>query len=154
MRLQRADRGRKGNYLVETAMMLTAFLFLILGTVDLGAALFRQYILSEAARQGARQAIVHGRNAPSGWKGGAWGPTTYGPVAATDSDAKAQAVAAFLGGVNPADVQVTMTWIDNSNAVEKRVRVTLTTTWTPLMGFIFGNPSVALTGASTMQIAH
>jgi hypothetical protein len=56
--------------------------------------------------------------------------------------------------MNPAAVQVTMTWPDGSNASEQRVKVTMTTTWTPLLGFIFGSPSVTLTGAAQMQIAH
>jgi hypothetical protein len=134
--------------------VVTVFLILALGAVDLGVAVLRQHVLAEAARQGVRQAIVHGERAPAGWKGGPWGPSTYGPIAATDSDAKAQAIAPYLGGMDPAAVQVTVTWPDGSNAVEKRVRVTLTTTWTPMLGFIVGNPSVTLTGSSTMQIAH
>jgi Flp pilus assembly protein TadG len=140
--------------LVEGAMVMTVFLTLVLGAIDLGTAVFRQHILSEAARQGARAAIVHGSLAPSSWNGGPWGTTTYGPVAANTSSSQAQAVAAYLGGMNPADVQVTISWPDGSNAAESRVTVTLTTPWTPLMGFIFGSPSITLTGASTMQIAH
>ena len=156
MRRRRADEGRKGTALLETVLLVAAFLTLVLGAIDLGVAVLRQHVLSEAARQGVRQAIVHGQLAPAGWKGGPWGTSTYGPVAATDSDPKAQAIAPYLGGMDPSAVQVTMTWLDNSNAVEKdyRVQVTLTTTWTPLMGFIFGYRSVTLTGASTMQIAH
>jgi hypothetical protein len=135
-------------------MVMTAFLTLVLGAIDLGTAVFRQHVLTQAARQGARAAIVHGSLAPASWKGGPWGTTTYGPVAASTSSPQAQAVASYLGGMNPADVQVTMTWLDSSNVAESRVTVTLTTTWTPLMGFIFGSPSTTLTGASTMQIAH
>jgi hypothetical protein len=140
--------------LVEASMVITVLLTLVIGAIDLGVAVFRQHVLTQAARQGVRQAIVHGKLAPTGWKGGPWGPTTYGPVAATDSDPKAQAVASYLGGMDPSAVQVTMTWPDSSNAVEKRVQVTLTNTWTPLLGFIFGNQSVTLTGAAKMQIAH
>jgi hypothetical protein len=111
-------------------------------------------VLTEAARQGARQAIVHGERATPGWKGGPWGPSTYGPTAATDSDSKAQAIAPYLGAMDPAAVQVTVAWPDGSNAVGKRVQVTLTTSWTPMLGFIFGSPSLTLTGSSQMRIAH
>jgi hypothetical protein len=154
MRLRWANPKRKGVSLVETALVITAFLVLTLGAVDLGVLVLRQHILSEAARQGVRQAIVHGEGAPAGWKGGPWGPASYGPVPATDSDAKAQALAPYLGGMDPAAVQVTITWPDGSNAVGKRVQVTLATTWTPLVGFLFGNSSVTLTGSSQMRIAH
>lgn len=151
---QRHNMPRGGATLLEAAITLLVFLILVLGAIDLGIAIFRTTVLSQAARQGARQAIVHGNLAKPGWKGGPWGPATYGPVAATDSDPKAQAVAPYLGGMDPGDVQVTYTWIDGSNLTEKRVRVTVTTTWSPLTLFIFGHLSLDLRGSSTMPIAH
>jgi TadE-like protein len=153
MRLRSHNR-RTGGTTVETVLTTTAFLALVLGAVDLGVAVFRQHVLSEAARMGVRQAIVHGPNAPSGWNGGPWGSSTYGPVAANASDPKAQAVCPYLTGMDPANVNVTVSWPDNSNAVEKRVQVSVTTTWKPVMGFVFGNNSVTLSASSTMQIAH
>jgi hypothetical protein len=127
---------------------------LCLGTIDLGMAVFRLHILSQAARQGARQAIVHGSLARSGWQGGPWGPTTYGPLPATSSDPQMQAVASSLVGVDPAQAQITVEWPDGSNAPGKRVTVTVTTTWSPLMVFIFGNQTTTLSASSTMPIAH
>jgi Flp pilus assembly protein TadG len=140
--------------MVEAALIVTVFLALVTGTIDLAVGVFRQHVLTHAARQGVRQAIVHGELAPSSWKGGKWGPTTYGPVAANDSNPKAQAIAPYLAGMDPANVQVTMTWPDGNNEVESRVTVTLTTTWTPVMGFVFGSRTVTLSASSTMRIAH
>jgi Flp pilus assembly protein TadG len=154
MRRPSSNRQRTGAALVEAALVTTVFLALVLGAVDLGGAVFRWHVLSEAARIGVRQAIVHGQNATAGWKGGPWGPSTYGPVAANASDPKAQAIAPYLAGMDPAAVNVTMSWPDSSNAVEKRVQVSLTSTWTPIMGFLFGSPTVRLRASSMMQIAH
>ena len=91
MLLRRQNSPRRGTTLPEMALTITALLMLALGAIDLGMAVFRQNVLSHAARQGVRQAAVHGRLARSGWKGGPWGPNadtnyTYGPVAATDAD--------------------------------------------------------------------
>ena len=154
MRLRRLNPPRRGASMAEAALTITAFLMLSLGAIDLGVAVFQQHVLSNAARQGVRAAIVHGSLAQSGWNGGPWGPSTYGPVAATSSDPKAQAVAKYLGGMDASTVQVTFTWPDNSNVSEKRVQVSLTKTWSPLLLFIFGNPSYTLSASSEMPISH
>ncbi len=73
---------------------------------------------------------------------------------ASDSDIKAQTVAKYLTGMDPGAVTVTFEWPDGSNLVEKRVRLTVSTTWRPIMLFIFGNRTVTLSASSTMPIAH
>jgi hypothetical protein len=138
--------------MVETALIVVALVSLLLGMVDLSVGIFHQHVLSQAARQGVRKAIVHG--ATPGNLMGAWGPTTYGPMPANDSDPKAQAIAPFLVGLNPSQVNVTYTWPDASNAVEKRVQVSLSTNWTPVLGFVFGSSPITLTASSEMPIAH
>jgi Flp pilus assembly protein TadG len=153
MRLRRTA-PRWATALPEMAITVTVFLSLMLGALDLGIAVFRLHVVTQAARQGARQAIVHGKTAPSGWNGGTWGPATYGPVAANSADPKAQAIAPYLTGMDLSAVQVTYQWPDNDNAVEKRVQVTVTTTWTPILAFIFGTSSTTISGSSTMLIAH
>jgi Flp pilus assembly protein TadG len=145
---------RKAATMVETALVFTAFMMLIVGSIDLGVAVFRYHVLSDAARIGVRKAIVHGSNASSSWNGGPWGTTTYGPKAANDSDVKAQAIAPYLVGMDTSKVNVTISWPDGSNAPEKKVTVTLSTTWTPILGFIFGSPTYTLSASSTMLIAH
>jgi Flp pilus assembly protein TadG len=148
MRLRRTA-PRSGTALPEMAITVTVFLSLMLGALDLGIAVFRLHVVTQAARQGARQAIVHGKMAPS-----VWGPSTYGPVAANSADPKAQAIAPCLTGMDLSAVQVTYQWPDNDNAIEKRVQVTVTTTWTPILAFIFGTSSTTISGSSTMLIAH
>jgi hypothetical protein len=156
MRLRCRTAPRRGATLTELALTITAFLALVLGSVDLGIATFRLHVLSQAARMGVRQAIVHGPNAPSGWNGGTWGPSTY-TAYANASDAKAQSIAPYLVGLNASQVQITMQWPGTgspANALEQPVSVTLTTTWTPMLGFIFGSNSYTLRASSEMPIAH
>jgi hypothetical protein len=126
---------------------------MVVGTIDLGLGMYYAHVLSEAARQGARVASVHGANALSSWNGGAWGPSTYTGTA-DSTDYHAQAIAAYLPGMDKSQVNITMSWPDGSNAVEKRVTVDLRATWTPVVGSVFGIPSVNLGAGSTMLIAH
>jgi Flp pilus assembly protein TadG len=140
--------------MVETTLVILPFLVITLGMVDLGNAVFRHHVISQAARQGVRKAIVHGSLAKSGWNGGTWGPATFGPVAATDTNPKSQAVAPYLSGLDPSATNITMQWLDTSNLPEKRVRVTVTTTWTPAVTLVFGGLTRTLSASATMPIAH
>src|SRR5262245_36309769 len=109
MRLPRVGRRRRGGAFVEATLVVTAFLALVVGG-------YRQHVLTQAARQAARQAMVHGQLAPASWNGGPWGPGAYGPAAANGSDPKSQAAAPYLAGMSPSNVQVSMAWPDGSNA--------------------------------------
>jgi Flp pilus assembly protein TadG len=151
--------------LLETAIVVSAFLGLVIGALDLGTAVFRWHVLSQAARQSVRQAIVHGQYAPSGWNGGPWTPasggypgsTPYTVTASNSTDTIAGVVRQYLTGVDPSQVTVKVEWVDGNppnNNVESRVRVTLSTTWQPMMAFPFGSPSVPLSASSMMPIAH
>jgi hypothetical protein len=156
MRLSNRNRDRRGATTVEAAIVILPFLTIVLGMLDLGTAVFRHHVVSQAARQGVRMAIVHGSRAPSGWNGGKWGTATYGPVAvATDvADPKVQAIAPHLSGLDPEATKIKMEWPDGSNATEKRVRVTVTTTWTPVVTYIFGGLTRTLSASAMMPIAH
>lgn len=54
---------RIGSTLVETAFTLPVFLILVFGMIDLGIGVQRRNLAAEAARIGARQALVHGSDA-------------------------------------------------------------------------------------------
>jgi Flp pilus assembly protein TadG len=140
------------------SIILTVFVILTFGMLDLGMGVYRYHIISNAARQGARQAIVHGANSTTL---GVWGPTTIGPVAANssgvaivdstgDSDNRA-GLKPLLYGCDLSQTNIKVEWIDGSNAVGKRVRCTVTSPYTPFMPFL---SSVSLSAASTMPIAH
>lgn len=146
------SRARTGAATVETAIALSLFVTLMLGTVDLGYGVFRQHVLTHATRQLARKAIVRGALAD---RTNIWGPD---PVAHTAGDGSeiAEAVASHLVGWKLDEVEIQLQWPDAGNDVRKgqRVQVTMTAPYRPTMTFIFGNPSVTLHSTSTMSIAH
>lgn len=150
----KAKTRRAGTSVVEAAIVATVFFVLVFGMLDLGLGLFRQSLISQAARQGARQAAVHGRLAPAGWNGGAWGPTTIDVPATANGIPLVAAVQPFLVGFDLDQTRVKAEWIDGANDVEDRVRVTVTTTYQPMFAFIFGGQGIPLSASSTMPIAH
>lgn len=146
-----AHRSRRGATLVETAIVLNVFLLLVMGGMDLGLATYKYNTLSQAARQGARQATVHGSLAAPAMT--AWGPGTYTGTAG-DGSQYAQAVSPILAGFALGSVTIQAEWIDGSNATQQRVRFTVTTTYRPIVTSIFTQSSFVLSAASTMPIAH
>jgi hypothetical protein len=55
--------------------------------------------------------------------------------------------------MNPADVLITVEWLDGGNDEENRVRVTLDYTYQPTTGLVF-NGTFSLRSASVLPIAH
>ena len=134
--------------MTETALVLVLFLILVFAMIDLGIMVARSQALSEAARSGARSAIVRGELANS-----PLGPSAMSGVA-SDNNAIAIAVRSHLMLMDPENVNVNVTWPDGSNKINKRVHVTLNADFTPITTFIFGSPTWTLSGDSEMHIAH
>lgn len=166
MRVAHRRHPRCGGAAVEAAVVLPVFLLIVLGAIDLGAAVFRYNTLSQAARQGARQAMVHGELAPAGWNGGPWAGTADDPAGGKMIDvrldspatpveqAAADAVRPMLVNCPPDQTWVRVTWPAGTNKIGDSVRVRITTTYTPMTSYIVGGTPIALSAASTMPIAH
>ena len=134
------------------AISLSLFLTLVLGMVDLGYGVFRQHVLSQAARQLARRAIVRGELSD---RLEVWGPQEISMKANASHDV-IDYIAPKLVGWKLEEVDVHVKWIDGDNDFRKgdRVLVELDAPYKPIMTFILGNPSINLHGSSTMYIAH
>lgn len=149
---RRRRTERRAATTVEVAIALSVFVTLMLGMVDLGYGVFRQHVLTHAARQLARQAIVRGALADRFTR---WGPE---PLAlnADQSHEAIDTIADSLVGWDRAEVEVSVEWIDGGNEADSqhRVHVTLAAPYRPIMTFIFGQPSITLHASSTMAIAH
>jgi Flp pilus assembly protein TadG len=143
-------RRRHGAVLVESALVLAAFLALILGVVDLGLWVICRHGLEQAARQGARQAIVHGKLATQG----VWGPASVGPLQADAADPLAAAVRPFLVGFDPATVTIQADWPDGGNTRGQRVTVTVSADCRPMLLQVLGDRPLSLCASSTLRIAH
>jgi Flp pilus assembly protein TadG len=151
MRYRSYKRRRRGGAIAEGVLTTSVLLSLMLGMIDMGIAVFRMHVISEAARQGARRAIVHG-GTPSNKLGG-WGATSFSG-SGTSTDPKVTEIQPFLSTLDPSSVTINVTWPDGDNNVEHRVTYQVNTTWTPMMTWIFGSPTYTLTAQSTMLIAH
>src|SRR3954454_7531896 len=79
--VRRGRRGRRGATMLEAAIVLPVFVLLVFSMIDLGLGVFHYNMLSQAARHGVRQAIVHGKFAPPSWNGGPWGTATINTTA-------------------------------------------------------------------------
>jgi Flp pilus assembly protein TadG len=154
MRLRSRRQRREGTVTVESTVVVLALLTMILGMLDLGLAVFQYHVVSEAARQGARLAIVHGQMAPSGWNGGSWGPTTINKSANTSGTPLVDEIKPLLVSLDLTQTTIKAEWLDGGNAPENRVRVTVSTTFQSSVTFIFGGSSLNLSASSTMPIAH
>lgn len=135
--------------------MLFTFLLLILGMIDLTLYQLRANILAEAARQGARLAIIHGSISPRPSGVASWGPAKVGPSHADSGAAPIQAIKQFLYGIDPSTVTVTYTWLDAGNdpQSQNRVQVEVDGSYRPMMTFLFTG-SIPIKSTSTMVIAH
>jgi Flp pilus assembly protein TadG len=161
MRLRSKREHRSGATMAETGIVMLTFLIAVVGMIDVGTAVLRQHTITEAARYGARLASVHGQNAPttstSPWDSNSrWGPSQIGPMTASTSGTPIvnEMRTNYLSGIiDPSNTTITVTWPDSSNAVEKRVRVNVQYTYTPMLTLIFG-ANFTLSATSTMQIAH
>src|SRR5713226_2807986 len=159
MHLRSRQAARTGATMAETGIVLLTFLIAVVGMIDLGVAVLRQHTISESARYGARLACVHGQycgtSTPS-WNGGAWGTTTIGPTTASTSGTPIidEMRANYLQGlVDLSNTTIKVEWPDGNYNVESHVKVTVQTSYTPMLTLIF-NSSISLSASSTMQIAH
>ena len=151
MRATRVKTDRRGAASVEMVVVLLVILTLTVGMFDLGMGVFRNNILSQAARQGSRLVIVHGHLAPPQLS--EWGPTTYTGLGDSADEIPA-AMRPYLAGLDPGQVNVSVEWLDANNELEGRIRVTVSTTYQPFLAFIFGNSTYNLAASSTQRIAH
>jgi len=149
-------------------MVTSCFVTLVFGMIDLSIALFRKHVVSEAARQGARMATVHGYLAGASSTMNAWGPTpSYYPALTTQSiyassssytvqanvssDELAGAISPYLVGLDPSTVTIQLVWPDGNNDLGNRVSVTVTV---PYSHLFLGPDSINLDATSTMTVVH
>ena len=153
--MRRLKVKRRGAVVLEMSLILGMFLVLTIGMLDLGIGVFRYHIVSQAARQGARRAIVHGEMANVL---GQWGPSTIDVPATSNGipivDGPNDGIQPMLVGCDLDKTRIRVEWLGGSNALEESVRVTVTSEYKPIMLFIFPDVTIPLSASSTMQIAH
>ncbi len=142
---------------METALVLLAFLMLVLVVVDLGIGLHRLVTITDAARHLARRAIVHGTRAMPEFQGGCWKPPEQdrlGPLNAAAAECPlAQELRGRLAGCPAGGTEVLAEWLDEDAMPGARVRVTVVCRYRPVLASLLGR-DVTLRASSTMAITH
>ena len=125
-------RSEKGQAMVEFALVLPLLLALLCGIVDFGWLYYNQITLNNAAREGARYAVIH------------YDPSTDWKDAAEDR------MLGSMAGVSSAVAIV-------SNPVEQQITATVTATPRILTGFtstILGKQTMELPASCTMRLEN
>jgi Flp pilus assembly protein TadG len=141
-----SDRGRRrlrsGTTVTELAFILPIVVFLLLGAIDFAQVMYAYGTVSEAARAGARYAMVHGSMAAS-------------PVGPSANDANvATVVKNNAPALNPSGLTITSTWPSGSNSSGSQVSVSASYNCPLSIGRMIGLNSVTITGSTTMLITH
>jgi hypothetical protein len=157
-------RSFAGQALVEFALIAPIFFLVLFSIIEFGRYVYNVEILNNAAREGARYAIVHGGTStlPSGpMPGGA--PNWWDPTGQKIKDVVTSNAVGVVGGAGDVDVQVIWgcqptdpcgpPYESPDNARDNRVTV--------LVGYDFRTlvpvvpiPPIHITGASTLVINH
>jgi Flp pilus assembly protein TadG len=134
---------RRGTTVVECAIVYPVTMFLLIGTLLLGVAVFRYQQIAALAREGARYASVHGATYAS----------ETGEPYATSSSVQTNAVDPLAVGLNTNNITCTLTWTPNppSTSTPTTVSVELEYTWTP--GVYFRSP-LTVQSTSVMPVSY
>lgn len=134
-----SDRCQRGVAMVETAVVMLVFLMIVLGTIELGRAVWYYTTLGYAAREGTRFATVNG--SASG--------TLPGPRLTSDVTPLVQArVVAAATGLDLTAANVSVAWAPD-NKPGSAVTVTVSKNFVPATPFI---GAINMSRASTLVI--
>jgi hypothetical protein len=166
-RAQPGTRSR-GQALVEFAVIIPVFLFLLMGILDFGRAVWATTSLASAAREAARYAIAHGGSATDPCPFGPPGPDSQTvaasascpyPSPSKQSIVDAATNAALAGG---SSITVAVCYgtgcsgntDTGTNARGQPVTVVITSTVNLVTPGLLGRSSFSLAGSSTMLVNH
>lgn len=158
-------RQRRGQALVEFALVAPFFFLLLFSVIEFGRAVYYVQMLNNAAREGARYAIVNGAEArcpsgpmPLGFGANPCDPNGQNVVRVV----KDQAVAIIDSG--PTDFAVVVKWCqttacpgalgDGTNERNQTVRVDVTYVYRPVLAGVVPLPTFTLTGGSSLVVNH
>ena len=158
---------QSGQGVTEFALVAPLLLFVFLAVLEFGRAAYAIQVLDNAAREGARYAIVHGARAecvdgrgPSGpMPSDLTAPPCWDPTGAN----VAQVVRTFAVGVGYSNqLAVTVRWCrttacpgdqgDGDNDQGSTVRVSLAYTFQPVLAELIPLPSFTLQGDSNLVV--
>jgi len=170
---------RRGQALVEFAMIAPLFFVLLLSIVEFGRAIYYIQILNNAAREGARYAIVHGNESanPSGPPPGYPIVSNGDPFAGNVKQVVRNYAIGVIGDVGSVDFTVTVCYLqpasgpsyacpDNNAGNDmgtgnngrsnppQDVNVTVKYAYRPVIATFVPLPAFSISGESTLVINH
>lgn len=120
----------------------------VFGVIEFGWLLFNYHEVTNAAREGARYASVHGT-----WSKGYTSPSDIANYQIDPATVKA-AVLKTVNLQSPDALTVTVTDPDGDYAPNHRVTVSVTYPYRPIIAFIIPTPTLNLSASSTMIIHY
>lgn len=151
-----SQRRQIGQALVEFAVIIPIFLTLMYAVIEFGRFIYMVQILNNAAREGARYAIVHGEASfcPSG-------PVADATKACDIAGANVKAmVRGFAIGVDPSSISFPTldsapqsAWIDGTGCRGCRVTIEVSMPFSTLVPIV-PLPTVTVKGTATLVINH
>jgi Flp pilus assembly protein TadG len=135
-------RENQGSSLIEFSLIALMFVVLLFGIVEMGRMVLVYTSIANAARAGARYAIVHGANRTGSGVNGPSGP---------GSTAQVQTVVqnfASVGLLDTSKLTITVSY-SKSNSVGSTVSVTVAYPYDPLVTYF--NSMLSTTLSSTSQ---
>ncbi len=134
----------EGSSLIEFSLIAFTFIFVLFGIVEMGRMVLVFTTVANAARAGARYAIVHG--------GERTGSGVNGPSGTTCPCAQVETVVknfASTGLVDTSRLTINVTYPNGTNTAGSLVSVTVTYPYDPLVGYF--NSMLSKTLGSTSQ---
>jgi Flp pilus assembly protein TadG len=144
-------RRRRGVAAVEAAIVLSVFLLILFGMLDLGLLVLDYNTLSEATRRLARVAIVHGQMAAPAQT--VWGPTAVSGTAG-DGTEYAVALSPELATFNLNQVNYSIAWPAGTNRPDDPIQVTVTYQYPPIIPYLLGTQTVPIRAVTNMSVQH
>lgn len=146
---QRSGRGARhrgrGQALVEFSLVAPIFFLVLFGIIDIGRYVYYVQILNNAAREGARYAIVHGTNSLA--------PT--GPPQDPSGGAVVEVVRTYAVGVigrsDASVLAISATWDPANNHRGSKVTVEVTYAFRSLIPLV-PLPAIPVKGESTLVV--
>lgn len=138
----------RGQAVAEFAVAGFLFFLLVLGTIEVGRAVWYYNTLAQAVREGTRYAIVHGNKSadPSGP-----GSASFMPPH-TDSKVT-DVVEKYASGLDKDALTVEAAWPDGTNDAGSPVQVTARYVYDPIFD-LFGFVSFTMSSTSEMEITY
>lgn len=128
----------RGQNMVEFALVSPILFIMLFGIMEGGWLLYHNHQVSNAAREGARYAVVHG---------------TMSEDLATSAKVEEE-ILDRVALANPGSLEADLIQVDGDLEPESTIRVDVSYTHQTLVGFIFEDASFDLTADSTMQMHY